>query len=174
MSISELHLIIGPMFSGKTTELLKIANRLKSINSNILVINYEEDKRYSEYNVSTHDLVQIPCTFTKNLLDLNIDNYEIICINEGQFFEDLVEFCDKSILLNKKIYISGLDGDINQNKFGNIIDLIPKCNTIVKLNAFCKICKDGTLAPFTKRIIENKKIKLIGTDEYIAVCRKHL
>tara|TARA_B100000886_G_C20391606_1_gene478519 strand:+ start:505 stop:1029 length:525 start_codon:yes stop_codon:yes gene_type:complete len=174
MSNSELHLIIGPMFSGKTTELLRIANRLKSINDNILLVNYEEDKRYSSENISTHNLIQMNCTFTKNLLNLKYDSYDIICINEGQFFIDLIEFCNIYLKHNKKIYVCGLDGDINQQKFGNMIDLIPICDSVVKLNAFCKICKNGTLAPFTKRITDNKEIKLIGTNEYIAVCRNHI
>ena len=174
MNNSELHLIIGPMFSGKTTELLRIANRLKSINNKILIVNYEEDKRYSIENVSTHNLIQMKCKFTKSLLTLNYDNYDIICINEGQFFNDLVEFCNYYLNYNKKIYICGLDGDINQQKFGNILDLIPISDSVVKLNAFCKICKNGTLAPFTKRLVESKEIKLIGTDEYMAVCRYHL
>ena len=174
MNNSELHLIIGPMFSGKTTELLRIANRLKSINNKILMVNYEEDKRYSTENISTHNLIQMNCIFTKNLLNLNYDNYDIICINEGQFFNDLINFCNEYLKHNKKIYICGLDGDINQQKFGNMIDLIPICDSVVKLNAFCKICKNGTLAPFTKRTTDNKEIKLIGTNEYMAVCRNHL
>ena len=174
MNNSELHLIIGPMFSGKTTELLRIANRLKSINDKILMVNYEEDTRYSTENISTHNLIQMNCIFTKNLLNLNYDNYDIICINEGQFFNDLINFCNEYLKQNKKIYICGLDGDINQQKFGNMIDLIPICDSVVKLNAFCKICKNGTLAPFTKRTTDNKEIKLIGTNEYMAVCRNHL
>jgi len=101
MSNSELHLIIGPMFSGKTTELLRIANRLKSINDNILLVNYEEDKRYSSENISTHNLIQMNCTFTKNLLNLKYDSYDIICINEGQFFIDLIEFCNIYLKHNK-------------------------------------------------------------------------
>ena len=174
MNSSELHLIIGPMFSGKTTELLRIANRLKSINTNILVVNYIEDKRYSSTNMSTHNLIEIECLFTENLLTLEYSKYDIICINEGQFFNDLIIFCKKALNENKKIYICGLDGDINQNKFGQLLDLIPICDTVTKLNAFCKICKNGTLAPFTKRIGNNKEIKLIGSNEYIAVYRNHL
>ncbi len=171
---SELHLIIGPMFSGKTTELLKIAKRLSSINLKVLLINYHEDTRYSSTEMKTHDNDGIPCKFINNLLETEYLEYDIICINEAQFFTNLVEFCKDVLKNNKTIYVSGLDGDYKQEKFGEILDLIPFCDFVLKLKAFCKICQNGTLAPFTKRIIESNEQKLIGTNEYIPVCRKHL
>lgn len=174
--MSELHIIIGCMFSGKTSELLKIANRYNSIKNSVILINFEEDNRYSDTEVKTHDLysVNLPTLFVKNLEDCNVDNYDIICINEAQFFSDLITFCKKLLTKNKKIYIAGLDGDFKQEIFGEILLLIPLCNTITRLNAYCKICNNGTLAYFTKRKSENKEQKLIGTDEYIPVCRNHL
>jgi thymidine kinase len=171
---SELHLIIGPMFSGKTTELLKIAKRLSSINLKVLLINYHEDTRYSSTEMKTHDNDGIPCKFINNLLETEYLEYDIICINEAQFFTNLVKFCKDVLKNNKTIYVSGLDGDYKQEKFGEILDLIPFCDFVLKLKAYCKICQNGTLAPFTKRIIESNEQKLIGTNEYIPVCRKHL
>ena len=67
--MAELNLIIGCMFSGKTTELLRIAKRLRSIDQNVLIINYIEDKRYSDTEMSTHDLNKIPCLFSDDLKD---------------------------------------------------------------------------------------------------------
>ena len=177
MSISNsttLNLIIGPMFSGKTTELLRIARRLRSVNLKVLLLNYYEDTRYSDSEMSTHDKNGLPCTFVKDLTSINYDDYDIICINEAQFFENLVSFCKGALQKNKTIYACGLDGDYKQEKFGEILDLIPLCNSITKLHAFCTICKDGTHAHFTKRITDNEQQKLIGTDEYIPVCFKHL
>lgn len=172
--LASLHLIIGPMFSGKTTELLRIAKRLQSIDLRVLLLNYHEDTRYSSTEMSTHDKYGLPCTFIRHFDNLEYDNYDVICINEAQFFNRLVPFCKKVLSENKTLYVSGLDGDFKQEKFGEILDLIPMCDTITKLNAFCKICKDGTPAHFTKRIVSNKSQKLIGTDEYLPVCRKHL
>jgi len=48
------------------------------------------------------------------------------------------------------------------------------CDSITRLHAFCKLCKDGTKAHFTKRTNSCTEQKLIGSDEYIPVCRKHL
>ncbi len=171
---SSIHLIIGPMFSGKTTELLRIAKRLSSINLNVLLLNYFEDTRYSKTEMSTHDKNSLPCIFVEDLMKVNYNNHDIICINEAQFFSNLVTFCKEAISKNKTIYVCGLDGDYKQEKFGEILDLIPLSNTITKLHAFCAVCKNGTPAYFTKRLINNNEQKLIGTEEYIPVCREHL
>jgi len=174
---SELHVIIGPMFSGKTTELINIANRYSSI-SNVLIINHTLDDRYSTNDLVSHSQIKIPCSYTNNLLSIlpDTDNFDIICINEAQFFENLYNFCN--IILkknNKKIYVSGLDGDYNQQKFGEIIDIIPLSNTVQKLNSLCKICNNGTLAHFTKRLNQYTEQVHIGSDkDYIPVCRTHL
>ena len=185
-SQSSLNLIIGPMFSGKTTELLRIAKRLKSINLKVLLINYAEDTRYSTTEMTTHDKESMPCIFVNKLKEVFInekyenyeefifERYDVFCINEAQFFSDLVEFCKELLKNNKTIYVCGLDGDYKQEKFGELIDLVPMCDTITKLHAFCSICKNGNKAHFTKRIIDSKEQKLIGTKEYIPVCRKHL
>lgn len=173
-NLATLNLIIGPMFSGKTTELLRIAKRLKSINLKVLLLNYYEDTRYSSTEMSTHDKNGLPCIFIKDFDSLDYENYDIICINEAQFFKNLVSFCKTVISNNKTLYVSGLDGDFKQEKFGEILDLVPLCDTITKLHAFCKMCKDGTHAHFTKRLVDNKCQTLIGTDEYIPVCRKHI
>ena len=173
--MAEIHLIIGPMFSGKTTELLRVAKRLRSINLKVLLINYEEDTRYSCTEMKTHDKEGLPCIFTKNLFEIDISDYDIICINEAQFFTRLYEYCEYALHLNKSVYIAGLDGDYKQEKFGEVLDIIPLCNNIIKLHAFCKICGDGTPAHFTERLTNETEIKLIGSEDmYIPVCRKHL
>ena len=173
--MANLHLIIGPMFSGKTTELLRIAKRLKSINLNILLLNFNEDTRYSDTEMTTHDKTGLPCTFVNKLFEIkDISEYDVICINEAQFFEDLVPFCKKVLKENKSIYACGLDGDYKQEKFGELLDLVPLSDTITKLHAFCSICKNGTPAHFTKRLTDNLEQKMIGTTEYIPVCRNHL
>ena len=175
--MGELHLIIGCMFSGKTTELLRIAKRLQSIGQKVLLVNYQEDTRYSDKDVTTHDQYKCDDVRSEYTLDINtidIQEYDIICINEAQFFPGLKTFCVNTLKKNKIIYVSGLDGDFKQQPFGEILDLVPLCNTINRLHAFCKVCKNGTPAYFTKRITASQQQKLIGTSEYIPVCRQHL
>jgi thymidine kinase len=167
------------MFSGKTTELLKQAKKYSHIKK-VLLINYLEDNRYSTTEVKTHDLysVNIPTIFTSNLMD-NLENcksnYDVICINEAQFFDNLRNFIESLLNHSKILYVSGLDGDFKQQPFGQILDIIPLCNTVSKLSAFCKICNNGKLAHFTKRTINSDEQKLIGSGEYYTpVCREHL
>ena len=181
-----INVIIGCMFSGKTSQLIKIAKRYSNVNKNVLMINYSEDKRYGDDNkVYTHDLIGLDCIFVKDLnkdIQKNpffLEKYresEVICINEGQFYTGLVDFCRKSANNdNKEIHVCGLDGDYLQKPFGEILNLIPIAETTKKLNALCKICNNGNLAYFTKRISNSQDQYLIGgKGDYIPVCRTHL
>ena len=184
--MSELHLILGPMFAGKTTSLINKANEISSILSKdeILIINHSSDIRYSENTfITSHDKIKIPCIAMSLLStifdfnsDYNISNIKYIFINEGQFFPDLFDIT--KILLFKyqiKIYICGLDGDYKQEAFPNckLLDLIPLSSSVIKLNAICSYCKHK--APFTKRLINSTNIVLIGGSEsYQPVCFEHL
>ena len=178
VSQAYLELIVGPMFSGKTSYLINIFN-LYNHKEKILAINNILDTRYSNNNIVSHDGKNIPCINVENLeslfsnKDCIIDNYDIILINEAQFFKDLYSFVLKLLEKNKKIYISGLDGDFRQNKFGYIIDLIPLCDSIIKLKANCMHCKKNNSAIFSHRIVNNNNEQtLIGANEsYIATCR---
>ena len=174
-----IELIIGCMWSGKSSEMLRQAKRYKSIGKNILVINHNSDTRYGENVVSTHDQNQLNCLSLTNLGNIRntieYKNCEIILIDEGQFFNDLYEFCVlASDIDNKTIIISGLDGDSNRKPFGDILKLIPLSEKITKLNALCQYCKDGTTASFTLRKTNNQETTLVGNENiYSAVCRKH-
>ena len=73
---------------------------------------------------------------------------------------------------NKKIYICGLDGDFNRNKFGTLLDLIPLCDKVNKLTAMCSLCKNGTPGIFSLRLSTETDQTIIGSENYIPVCRK--
>ena len=170
-----LKLILGCMYSGKTTEILRIVNSLKHIDEIPLIIKPIIDNRYSIDKISTHDNIEYDCKTVNNLSELkNIENNYII-IEEAQFFKDLYLFIIHQVDINhKNVIIVGLDGDSNRENFGNIHKLIPLCDDIIKLKAYCSICKDGTPGIFSKRInIKNKDTIFVGSDnDYIAVCRK--
>ena len=175
-----IDIIMGCMFSGKSTEIIRLINRYKALEKKILIINHSNDTRYNSNSISTHSNININCTSIDNLNTIKVDskfNYkecDVIVIEEAQFFNNLYDFtlesCEKD---NKIIILAGLDGDSNREEFGDIIKLIPKCDSVIKLHALCSVCKDGTLAPFTKRLVENKEQVLIGVNEFIPVCRKH-
>lgn len=178
MGRSELHVILGCMYSGKSTELLKIINYYKILEKHLYIINHKLDTRYGENNIISHDKKSFPAincsTLMENINKEDYKNSDVVIIEEAQFFEDLKKFVEISLENNKIIYVAGLDGDSFMKPFGQILDLIPLCDSVKKLSALCMLCKDGTRANFTKRIVENQEQKLIGSFEsFIPVCRFH-
>jgi len=179
-----LELIIGPMFSGKSTELIRQIRRFKAINKKVLVIKPKLDNRYDQYKLVSHNNTFENCIVFDNLdnIDYNMFNeYDIIIIDEAQFFTNLKQFVLYLVeKLNMYVIIGGLDGDYKREPFGEILELIPYADDYKKLFALCKQCNDGTHAIFTKRIIENnqneintKQILIGSNDYYIPLCRFH-
>lgn len=179
-----LELFLGPMFSGKTTHLIQLYKMHKYIGKKVVVINYSGDTRYSNENMmSSHDQVMIPCIMANSLGEMwnnnedsnymIIHNADVILINEGQFFSDLYDIVIQMVdNAHKIVYISGLDGDFQRNRFGKILDLIPHCDKITKLQSICAICKNGNHGIFSHRITKEQQQIVIGTDNYIPLCRE--
>ena len=130
-----LEIILGPMYASKTTRLVEIYNQCNFCNIKVVAINHSIDNRYDDELLSTHDKIKIPCIKTERLFDLWSDNIsledniekiervgdklkvatsEVILINEGQFFSDLLDFVKKLLENGKKVYICGLDGDFER------------------------------------------------------------
>ena len=170
-----LKIIMGNMFSGKTSELVRRLKRYEVIVKNILVINSSKDTRCMEHVLRTHDNMKFECIKTNNLKELNYEKVDIIAIDEAQFFIGLKTFVEKALKRGKTIILTGLDGNYKQEKIGEILECIPLADKVFKLSAMCMECMDGTHGPFTKRIVNNNEVELIGGKEmYRAVCRKHL
>jgi len=174
-----LELIIGPMYAGKSTELLRIINRYKCLNKKICVINHSFNNRYGSTGLTTHNkTIFEQCLIVEKLEGLDNDSAiletDVIIIEELQFFEDAFEYVVKWCDSGKIVICAGLDGDYLRNPFGDVLRLIPHSDKVTKLNSLCKKCGDGTLAHFTKRIVSSAETTLVGSDEiYEAVCRKH-
>ena len=113
------------MFSGKSTEIIRIINRLDTINEKYILIKPQIDKRYNTNMVCTHNFIQKSCISRNDLLPLfEYDEYKTsnyIIIEEAQFFNDLEPFILKSVDCDKKnVIVVGLDGDSDRNNFGEI------------------------------------------------------
>ena len=166
-----LEIILGSMYSGKTSRLVEIYKQCQFCNISVIVINHTIDNRYDDNLMSTHDQIKIPCLKTEKLFDLLIIRSDVILINEGQFFPDLEAFVEKMLEQKKQIYVCGLDGDFERKKFGQILNLIPLCDKVTKLTSLCSLCKNGTPGIFSKRITSEKEQTVVGSDNYIPVCR---
>jgi thymidine kinase len=173
-----LEIIIGPMFSGKSTKIISIVNRYSIINKKILVINHELDKeRNPDLSVKTHDNIMIPAIFSNNLYEIKeTDSYkesEVIIIEEAQFFENLYNFVVSEVdNTHKKFILIGLSGGFMRQKLGELLDLIPMADKITKLEAYCTCCNDETPGIFTHRIATGDNF-IGGKGDYITLCRYH-
>lgn len=177
-----LELILGPMFSGKTTQIIQIHNNYSYIGKKVVVINFSEDKRYHDTMLSTHDRKMIPCILSDDLVDnwsntlnpyySNLNEADVILINEGQFFKGLKEVVIDMIEKQGKIvYICGLDGDFKRQKFGELLDLIPYCDKVTKLTSLCSVCRNGKKGLFSCRVTKETAQVVIGSDNYKPLCR---
>ena len=175
-----IELIIGCMYSGKSSELIRRVNRLQTINLPYVIYNSVVDTRYGSGGIYTHNKKHIPCTLTDSLISqVGSDAFteaHTIFIDEAQFFTDLYEFVKVAEQHYKNVVVIGLDGDSDRNNFGQIHKLIPLADDIIKLKALCSVCNDGTPGIFSKKVIDssesmNKQIDIGSTNKYIAVCR---
>ncbi|KAI4384931.1 hypothetical protein MLD38_003015 [Melastoma candidum] len=178
--MGEIHLIVGPMFAGKTTALLRRITSEADLGRNVAMVKSNKDTRYATDAVVTHDGMRFPCWALPDLSSfdrrIGSDAYakvDVIGIDEAQFFDDLYAFCCKAADIDRKIVIvAGLDGDFLRNSFGSILRLVPHADSIVKLTARCDVCCKK--ACFSLRKTQTKQTELIGgSDIYMPTCREH-
>ncbi len=179
-----LDLIFGPMFGGKTSELIRRLNIFSAMGLRCIYINSDKDNR-STQNFSTHnttitsigniDSIKIPQDIT-SIIELH-QKYDVFGIDEGQLFTNLLSTCTDLVEhRNKKVIVASLNGDSERRPFGDIIYLIPLCDDIQKLYPYCQLCarqQKLSRAMFTKCLCEKTDTVLIGNhDTYMPVCRK--
>lgn len=180
--MGHLTLLMGCMFAQKTTELLRRVRRYTSIGYKVLVVNYIGDTRYGNNCIASHDkdVHKAVCVETLSEVESLVKSgeYNVIAIDEGQFFKDLFQYVtDWSDNVPIHIVISGLDGDSERRPFGDILRLIPYAEEVERLTAFCAKCCDGTIACYSKffggRVKGEDEVAVGGADVYKPVCRKH-
>jgi len=156
-----IHLILGPMYAGKTTKLLSLYEANKGI-----ILDYSEQN--GDGCMYTHDKKSVLCLKRSTLIDSEWITDGPIYINEAQFFPDLVEFV-KTWELFYDIFIFGLDGDYQRKPFDTILGVLPLCDTVEKLRGTCTLCQDPSL--FSKRITDHRERILLDETAYIPLCR---
>ena len=170
----KIELILGPMFSGKSTRLIEQMRKYVYKAKKTIMVKYYADQRYSEKSeVVTHDLIKydsINCKLLRNSFD-TFKQYDVIGIDEGQFFADLVEVCEDLALMGKIILIAALNGDFRMEPFPVIQRIISKSDKIKLLKAYCFNCHKD--AKFSLRIVQSNETVLIGAGEaYKPACRE--
>lgn len=156
-----MKLTIGPMFAGKTTSMLALADKLRRNNKSFIIICHPLCAR-KNYIIS-HNNESIECAVS---LDIDLTKYEYVLIDEVQFFDDIVNKLKP--LQDKKIYLYGLDTDYKRRPFPTICDLLSICSKVKKLNGICARC--GRKSAFTERIDKVNDELIDISNEYLPVC----
>ena len=183
------------MFSGKTTQLLNRVTTCADVGLSCLYINHSSDQRQvekSNEHVTTHHSSfnglsnKIKKIKISHLSDLNVSKYNVIGIDEGQFFDDIASVVRKWVIDDRKhVFIASLDGDSNLRPFGHVHELICLCHpeSLHKLSAKCMNClKRGirerhlNFVPagfsYKKEGDKDKQSDVGGADKYMATCLK--
>ena len=169
----KIKLIIGPMFSGKSTMLTDTVRKFVYKGMKTVLVNFAADKRYDkEGKIVTHEQVKYNALSCYQLQDnfIELMKYDVIGIDEGQFFPDLVEVSETLCRNGKIVVVSALSGNFKMEPFENVSKLISKADKIKLLKAYCYFCHKR--AGFSLRTVRNDKEILIGaSDMYRAVCK---
>ena len=168
-----IEVICGPMFSGKTEELIRRLVRAQYAKQNVAIFKPKTDNRYSDDYIVSHNKRKIKSIILESSEDIYTykDQADVFGIDEAQFFDnELIEVSNKLAKLGKRVVIAGLDKDYTAKSFGPIHQLMIDAEYVSKVNAICMVCGDP--ASFTQRISSEKDLVVVGeTDKYEARCR---
>jgi thymidine kinase len=189
-----LTMIVGPMFSGKTTELLRLLGRYKMAGYSVALLKPSIDKRYSNREVVSHDGLKMEAIVIEpnysglaNVLK-KLEDVDVIGIDELQFFEPELTTVDLilRISLQKKVYVAALNLDFKGEPWEIVKELLPRADEIISLQAVCTYVdpntgkKCGAPATRTQRLIDGKpaprdapRIMVGGRESYESRCRRH-
>lgn len=176
-----IEVIAGPMYSGKSEELIRRIKRAKIARQKVQAFKPLIDIRYSVNDVVSHAgdrAVAIPVQSSAEIIELVDDDTEVIAIDEVQFFDDgLVNVCRTLADRNKRVICAGLDMDFRGEPFGPTPVLMATAEFVDKIQAICMVC--GNQATRTQRLIDGSPARytdpvvLVGaTEAYEARCRK--
>lgn len=176
-----IEVITGPMFAGKTEELLRRVKRLEYAKKNIIVFKPLIDNRFAEDAVVSHNnnkTKSVNISKAEEMFNYVTKETEVIAIDEIQFLDDrTLDVINTFADAGKRVIVSGLDTDFRAVPFSFMPELLSMAEYVTKLSAVCVKC--GAPATRTQRIINDKPAKyldpivLIGASEsYEARCRK--
>jgi thymidine kinase len=177
-----LEIVLGPMFSGKSSYALSYIRKQKAIGRNVVAVKPAIDKRYSQHEeIVTHNNDRVPCVIWDSTIPLTPNRFmlqaDCVVVEEAQFFTGLPALCEYMLGIGIHLVLVGLDGDAHRKPFREILDCIPYANKVTKLSALCSVCKDGTEAPYTRYKPESSQstsqIDIGGAEKYEAVCLRH-
>jgi thymidine kinase len=169
-----IEVICGPMFSGKTEELIRRMKRAQYARQNLQIFKPAIDDRYAAEAIVSHNKQQLPSHPVADVAQMRaeLDPYvEVIGIDEVQFFDsEVIEFCNEMADKQRRVVVAGLDQDYRSRPFGPMPELLSVAEYVTKLHAICVKCGDTAHRSF--RLAGDPQQVLVGSDErYEARCR---
>jgi len=168
-----IEVICGSMFSGKTEELIRRLNRAKIANQKVQIFKPNQDTRYADNAVVSHDDKAISSLSLSKSTDIydHVSEVNVVGIDEAQFFDDeLTSVCQKLAVKGIRVVVAGLDMDFQGIPFGPIPHLLAVAEYITKVHAICPHC--GSLATHSYRLSSDKERVVLGEkDIYEPRCR---
>jgi thymidine kinase len=174
-----IEVITGPMFSGKSEELIRRLKRARIARQRVACYKPDIDFRYHRTSIASHSSqTHEACTVTnvehlKAELLPQLQDIDVIGIDEAQFFDaTIIPLIVELVHLGKRILIAGLDTTFNAEPFGPIPALMAISDEVTKLSAVCMTC--GAPAIHTQRLGQSQELVLVGAAGlYEARCRTH-
>jgi thymidine kinase len=174
-----IEVIVGPMFSGKSEELIRRLKRARIARQRVVCYKPDIDLRYHRTAIASHgSQTHEACTVAnverlKAELFPQLQEVDVIGIDEAQFFdESIIPLTVELVHLGKRILLAGLDTTFNAEPFGPIPALMAIADEVTKLSAVCMVC--GAPAIHTQRLGQSQELVLVGaTGLYEARCRTH-
>jgi thymidine kinase len=167
--------ICGPMFSGKSEELMRRLRRAKIARKRVQVFKPSIDIRYSADEIVSHGQVRMrsePVATAKDIIGRLDARTQVVGVDEANFFgQDLADVATQLADQGKQVVIAGLDTDYMGRPFPPMPDLLTLAESITKTLAICMRC--GNPAKHTQRLVESDDLIVVGAaGMYEARCRR--
>lgn len=171
-----IEVVCGPMFSGKTEELIRRVKRAQIAKQRVQIFKPAMDTRYAEEEVVSHSSLAIkaePVEGSVGILMRLKDSTRVVAIDEVQFFdENIVTVITKLAARGCRVICAGLDLDYRAQPFGPMPQLLAIADEVTKIHAICTVC--GAAAVRSQRLAQSQERILLGEkDAYEARCRAH-
>ena len=174
-----LEVITGPMFSGKSEELIRRLKRARIARQRVLCYKPDIDLRYhrthiASHSAQTHEACPIASVDElRSMLMPQLADVEVVGIDEVQFLsEEVIPLAVELVAQGKRVIAAGLDMTFTAEPFGPVPALMAMADKVTKLSAVCMVC--GQSAIHTQRLTQSQELVVVGaTGLYEARCRAH-
>jgi thymidine kinase len=178
MMAGSIEVICGPMFSGKTEELIRRARRAQIARQKVQIFKPSIDDRYHQNDVVSHSSLSmqaLPVEHSREVIEKLYDSTRLVAIDEVQFFDqDILTVIKKLSRRGIRVICAGLDQDFKGNPFGPIPELLCMADRVDKIQAICTVCGAPASKTFRRFNDPQGKQVLVGeSDLYEARCRGH-